>query len=59
MLVKKAFEKTTMNSQKNKIFILKTQAFTDHSQIFDHPYQILIVGGSRSGKIKLLFNLIS
>ena len=27
------------------------------TQIPDHPYKILI-GGSRSGKIKILFNLI-
>ena len=28
-------------------------------QIFDHPYRILIVGHSGSGKTNALFNLIS
>ena len=28
-------------------------------QISDHSYRILIIGGSRSGKTKSLFNLIS
>ena len=28
-------------------------------QIFDHPYKILITGGSGSGKTNSLFNLIS
>ena len=28
------------------------------TQIPDHPYKILIIGSSRSGKIKILFNLI-
>ena len=28
-------------------------------QISDHPYRILIIGGSGSGKIYSLFNLIS
>ena len=28
-------------------------------QISDHPYRILIIGGSGSGKANLLFNLIS
>ena len=28
-------------------------------KIPDHPYRILITGGSRSGKINLLFNLIN
>ena len=29
------------------------------SQIPDHPYRILIIGGSQSGKTNSLFNLIS
>ena len=29
------------------------------SQISDHPYRILITGGSGSGEINSLFNLIS
>ena len=29
------------------------------SQIPDHPYWILIIGGSRSGKTSALFNVIS
>ena len=28
-------------------------------QIPDHPYRILIIGGSRSGKTNSLFNLIN
>ena len=28
-------------------------------QIPDHPYRLLIIGGSRSGKTNALFNLIS
>ena len=28
-------------------------------QIPDHPYRILIIGGSGSGKANLLFNLIN
>ena len=28
-------------------------------QIPDHPYKILIIGGSESGKINSLFNLIN
>ena len=28
-------------------------------QIFDHPYKILITGGSGSGKTNSLFNLIT
>ena len=28
-------------------------------QILDHPYKILIIGGSGSGKTNSLFNLIS
>ena len=28
-------------------------------QIFDHPYRILIFGGSESGETNSLFNLIS
>ena len=27
--------------------------------IFDHPYRILIIGGSGSGKINILLNLIT
>ena len=29
------------------------------SQIIDHPYRILMIGGLGSGKTNLLFNLIS
>ena len=29
------------------------------SQILDHPYRILIIGGSGSGKANSLFNLIN
>ena len=29
------------------------------SHISDHPYRILIIGGSRSGKTKALINLIN
>ena len=32
---------------------------TNWPQISDHPYRILIVGGSGSGKTNSLFNLIS
>ena len=32
---------------------------TNWSQITDHPYRILIIGGSGSGKTNSLFNLIS
>ena len=28
-------------------------------QIFDHPYRILIIGGSGSGKTNSLFNIIN
>ena len=32
---------------------------TNWLQIFDHPYRILIIGGSGSGKINSLFSLIN
>ena len=31
----------------------------NQSQILDHPYRILIIGGSKSGKTNSLFHLIS
>ena len=32
---------------------------SDRPQISDHPYKILIIGGSGSGKTNSLFNLIN
>ena len=32
---------------------------SNRSEIPDHPYRILIIGGSQSGKTNLLFNLIN
>ena len=37
----------------------KTKHISDWPYIPDHPYRILIIGGSRSGKINALLNLIN
>ena len=44
-------------------FVVSIEDIKEHNlnwpQIFDHPYRILITGGSGSGKANLLFNLTS
>ena len=37
----------------------QTEHFLNWSFIPDHPYKILIIGGSRSGKTNALINLIN
>ena len=41
------------------MMLQKKTLVTNWSQIPDHPYRTLIIGGSRSGKTDSLFNLIS
>ena len=37
----------------------KTEHYSKWSYIPDHPYRILIIGGSRSGKTNILVNKIN